>query len=150
MPGSYLVKKLEIEESSDLAGDFEAFSTVSFSSFLAGYNCLQQLHINETKTNNFPILSAFQIDQIRVGQGPHWQPKLKQHYLVIRLDNLQIFFPIFLSRSGSISPSKFVPFLSVQQDNPYFNIVFKYYNKAIGMSENMGGGWSSTVVGMVW
>ena len=38
-----MVNKLEIEESSDLAGDFEAFSTVSFSSFLAGYNCLQQL-----------------------------------------------------------------------------------------------------------
>jgi hypothetical protein len=40
-----LVNKLEIEESSGLAGDFEAFSgdfeafsTVSFSSFLAGYN----------------------------------------------------------------------------------------------------------------
>ena len=37
-PGSNLVNKLEIEESSDLAGDFEALSTVSFSSFLAGYN----------------------------------------------------------------------------------------------------------------
>ena len=42
---TYLVNKLEIEESRDLAGDFEAFSTVSFSSFLAGYNCLQQLYI---------------------------------------------------------------------------------------------------------
>ena len=63
-----MVNKLEIEESSGLAGDFEAFSgdfeafsTVSFSSFLAGYNCLQQLYINKAKTNNFPILSAFEI-----------------------------------------------------------------------------------------
>ena len=62
----YLENKFEIEESS--AGDFEAFSTVLFSSFLAGYNCLQQLYINKEKTNNFPILSAFQIDWIRVGQ----------------------------------------------------------------------------------
>ena len=68
-PGSYLVYKLEIEESRDLAGDFEAFSgdfeafsTVSFSSFLAGYNWQKQLYINKTKTNNFQILSAFQID----------------------------------------------------------------------------------------
>ena len=61
-PGSYLVNKLEIEESRDLAGDFEAFSTVSFSSFLAGYNWQKQLYINKTKTNNFQILSAFQID----------------------------------------------------------------------------------------
>jgi hypothetical protein len=35
-----LINKLEIQESSDLAGDFEAF--FSFSSFLAGYNWLQQ------------------------------------------------------------------------------------------------------------
>ena len=40
---TYLVNKLDIQESSNLAGDFEAFSTVSLSSFLAGNNCLQQL-----------------------------------------------------------------------------------------------------------
>ena len=77
MPGSNLGNKLEIEESSGLAGDFEAFSTVSFSSFLAGCNCLQQLYINKAKTNNFPILSALQIDWIRVGQGPPWHTKGK-------------------------------------------------------------------------
>jgi hypothetical protein len=37
-PGSYLVNKLEIEVSSDLVGDFEAFFSVSLSSFLACYN----------------------------------------------------------------------------------------------------------------
>ena len=37
-PGFYLVNKLEIEVSSDLVGDFEAFFSVSLSSFLAGYN----------------------------------------------------------------------------------------------------------------
>ena len=60
-PVSYLVNKLETEVSSDLAGDFESFSSVFFTSFLAGYNCPQQQYINETKTNNFMILSAFKI-----------------------------------------------------------------------------------------
>ena len=58
---SYLVNKLETEVSSDLAVDFEVFSSVSFISFFTGYNCPQQLFINETKTNNFMILSAFKI-----------------------------------------------------------------------------------------
>ena len=49
---SYLVNKLETEVSSDLAGDFEAFSSVSFISFFTGHNCPQQLYIIETKTNN--------------------------------------------------------------------------------------------------
>ena len=60
-PGSSLVNKLKTEVSNDLTGDFEAFSLVYFTSFLAGCNFLQQLYINETETNNFPILSAFEI-----------------------------------------------------------------------------------------
>ena len=60
-----MVSKLKTKVSNDLAGDFESFSSVSFTSFLAGYNCPQQQYINETKTNNFLILSAFKIGKTR-------------------------------------------------------------------------------------
>ena len=58
-PGSYLVNKLEIEVSSDLVGDFEAFFSVSLSSFLACYNWLQQLYINEQKQTIFQSCLLF-------------------------------------------------------------------------------------------
>ena len=72
-PGSYLVNKLEIEESSDLA-----FSPLSFSSFLAGYNCLQQLYINRAKTNNqFSNLVCFsyRLTKGRPGSSLAYQTK---------------------------------------------------------------------------
>ena len=56
-PGFYLVNKLEIEVSSDLVGDFEAFFSVSLSSFLACYNWLQQLCINKQKQTIFQSCS---------------------------------------------------------------------------------------------
>ena len=58
-PGSYLVNKLEIEVSSDLVGDFEAFFSVSLSSFLACYNWLQQLYINKQKQTIFQSCLLF-------------------------------------------------------------------------------------------
>jgi hypothetical protein len=69
---------LETKVSNDLAGGFEAFSSVSFNSFLAGYNCPQQLYINETKTNFFSNLVCFsnRLKKARPGFSLEFQTKI--------------------------------------------------------------------------
>ena len=89
-----MVNKLETKVSSDLVKGFEAFSSDPFTSFLAGYNCSQQLYINETKTNNFSILSAFEIDyRIVASSSPS---RIEAHAGLFRLLMKGIFNPYVL------------------------------------------------------
>ena len=70
-----MVNKLETEVSSDLVEDFEAYSSVSFTSFLAGYNCSQQLYINEKKQFSNLVYFSNRLNKARPGS-----------YLVNKLD----------------------------------------------------------------
>ena len=77
-PGSYLVNKLETEVYSDLSWDFEAFSSVSFTSFFAGYNCPQQLYIKQKQTifQSYLVCFSNRLRKARPGSSLAFQTKI--------------------------------------------------------------------------